>query len=988
MIFHLHTPSRSPTKDLHGMQTAFSTAVCATLCVLIFLWLTSCQTHHPSPNEEDSTLSTVSPLTKPCTEVPTDTPPETSVDINTETSPASSFETTGDIIGEVRDVTIRTDDVTKDIRFAPLSLGQVQAKAWLKHQLLMQAQEMTSIFESISPDCKSEGSDRSGWLGGSGESWERGTYFTRGLVTTAYVLDDDELKQQAQKWIDWTLSSQSESGAFGPYASTPDKVDYWPLMPMLMALEFYHDATGDERVIPFLEKYFAWQATSLKTRPLSDWGEARGGDNIFAVMWLYEKTGNQDLLDLCQLLYQQTYPWASVYDQDAWHTSYHIVNVQESFKLLPIMYALTGDKAYLDTYYTGIENIYMTSGRQDGMSNGDELTRGIYATYGSETCAVVERMLCDEIALYLLRDATVADHLENIAYNAFPQQLLPDGRGQVYFTMQNQISATLGMHGFTSDGGDRSVYGMPGGFPCCVHNYQMGWPLFIASMWMTTSDSGLAAGAYGPCAVTAMVGDGTHVTLTETTNYPYESTISLRITADRTDTYPLYLRVPQWCTGQVVVKVNGHTVACAPAGGTYFSLSAEWHDGDVITLEFPMEISLVVTENNSLSVRYGAVLMALEVEEKWRPLRYNPLNWTLPKGYTSYNISTEAQWNYALSNPDLEHPENSFRLVRASVAEDMQYSLAYVPFALEAKAQLVKDWGMNTAQKVAGVLPLSPVSADRLQAEEVTVRLVPFAFTRLRITMIPWSSTVQHTAHVTDGVYQNLPDDTQKHASALLFSSVPGVHVDSAAEHQQILHLRYTAPEDMEVELIINRQHCGTLLLHKGSDTLEIRHAAFRDDYHNRIQICSSNGTALPAELSVSLFVTAENLGYVRYEAESAVLSGALYNAGDHVAGIDKTGDKMTFQSVVAERSGDCTIRFYFAAPLGRATHSLYVDGQKAATIVYNEDGHSLGWGSFSSDIYAEVTIPLSQGKHKFEIVRTADDSGFAELDAFVLIFD
>ena len=62
-------------------------------------------------------------------------------------------------------------------------------------------------------------------------------------------------------------------------------------------------------------------------------------------------------------------------------------------------------------------------------------------------------MLCDEIALYLLRDASIADHLENVAYNALPQQLLPDGRGQVYFTMQNQIMANLGSHGFTSDGG-------------------------------------------------------------------------------------------------------------------------------------------------------------------------------------------------------------------------------------------------------------------------------------------------------------------------------------------------------------------------------------------------------------------------------------------------------------------------------------------------------------------------------------------------------
>ena len=383
---------------------------------------------------------------------------------------------------EKRDVCVTTKGAISNMEFSPLSLGQVRATGWLKNQLLLQAENVTKHFEKLSPDCKSDGEDRSGWLGGTGESWERGTYYTRGLIASAYVLDDPELKEQAQKWIDWTLESQIESGAFGPLANDPEKLDYWPLMPMLMALELYYDATGDERVIPFLEKYFAWEAQALKTKPLTSWARVRGGDNIFAVMWLYEKTGDESLLELCELIYKQTFDWEHAYDQEAWMGTYHIVNAQQSFKLFPIMYALTGDSHFLAVYYKGIENIYMASGRQDGMSNGDEMSRGIDGVYGNETCAVVERMLCDEIALYLLRDAKIADHLELITYNALPQQLLPDGKGQVYFTMQNQVMANLGVHGFTSEGGDRSVYGLPGGFPCCVHNYQMGWPLFVASM--------------------------------------------------------------------------------------------------------------------------------------------------------------------------------------------------------------------------------------------------------------------------------------------------------------------------------------------------------------------------------------------------------------------------------------------------------------------------------------------------------------------------
>lgn len=140
-----------------------------------------------------------------------------------------------------------TENNAANVSFSPLALGNVKAQSWLKNQLRLLADNLTGNFEQISPDCAVEGGNRSGWLGGSGEAWERGTYYVRGLVSLAYVLEDESLIRKAQKWIDWTLQSQTESGAFGPYADDPKNFDWWPLMPMLMALEEYCDATGGWR---------------------------------------------------------------------------------------------------------------------------------------------------------------------------------------------------------------------------------------------------------------------------------------------------------------------------------------------------------------------------------------------------------------------------------------------------------------------------------------------------------------------------------------------------------------------------------------------------------------------------------------------------------------------------------------------------------------------------------------------------------------------
>ena len=68
-----------------------------------------------------------------------------------------------------------------------------------------------------------------GWLGGTGESWERGPYFMNGLVPLAFLLDDPALIAKAHRWVSWTLENQRGDGAIGPVKNT----DWWPNFVML-----------------------------------------------------------------------------------------------------------------------------------------------------------------------------------------------------------------------------------------------------------------------------------------------------------------------------------------------------------------------------------------------------------------------------------------------------------------------------------------------------------------------------------------------------------------------------------------------------------------------------------------------------------------------------------------------------------------------------------------------------------------------------------
>jgi hypothetical protein len=156
--------------------------------------------------------------------------------------------------------------------FRGLPLGSIRPEGWLLDQLRVQADGLTGHLDEFWPDVGRE----SGWLGGPGESWERGPYYVDGLLPLAYVLDDSRLIAKAHQWVDWSLSTARPNGQFGPLRNQ----DWWPRMIMLKPLCGYYEASGDVRVLELMSAYFRYQNKAIHARPLDSWGMARGADNL------------------------------------------------------------------------------------------------------------------------------------------------------------------------------------------------------------------------------------------------------------------------------------------------------------------------------------------------------------------------------------------------------------------------------------------------------------------------------------------------------------------------------------------------------------------------------------------------------------------------------------------------------------------------------------------------------------------------------------
>ncbi len=565
--------------------------------------------------------------------------------------------------------------------FVRLPMGSIKAAGWLERQLQLQKSGLTGAAEQLYDALD----HNSGWLGGSGDDWERSPYYTRGLVALAYTLDDPELKRRAQKWVDWALESQRENGSFGPVSND----DWWPRMIVLYYLRDYYEATGDKRVVPFFLSYFRHQLTALPDRPLRDWGRARAGDNLDVVLWTYDKTGERFLLNLARLLCDQAYPWTSIYADDRFFDfgddvfPHHIVNVSQALKMPAVRWRLTNDPKDRDAFQAGIAHLERRYGRVDGQISGTELLSGRSSTDGVEFCADVERILSNGIAITILGDAALGDQMEKVAYNSLPAHASADLHQMTYYQLPNQVACTRGGHGFIQDYPNGNMPGPHSGYPCCCYNWHMGWPKFVQHMWAATADGGLALIAYGPNRVTSIVNGDTPVTIVQTTEYPFQETVTLNVEPQHAVRFPLVVRIPGWCKTPHVA-VNAEALEGVEPG-TFHRIDREWKTGDRVELTFPMPVRTSTWINDSVALERGPLAFALKIEEQWRQAH------DYPGEFDEFEILPESAWNYALQI-DRKSPQAT---VETQPISEIPFSSSDPPVTLTVPARRLPSWELR-----------------------------------------------------------------------------------------------------------------------------------------------------------------------------------------------------------------------------------------------------------------------------------------------------
>ncbi len=172
---------------------------------------------------------------------------------------------------------------------------------------------------------------------------------------------------------------------------------------------------------------------------------------------------------------------------------------------------------------------------------------------------------------YLLRmtgDARYGDHLERVVYNTLLGVKQPDSDGNYPY--------------YSTYGPNATKVWYKKKWPCCSGTLVLGVADYVLGLYLG-ADDGITVNMYAPSELRTPE----NVKLVQTTAYPAEETVSIRVDASTSQPWTLRLRIPGWLEQPAQITVNGALSSVSAAPGSFAALRRRWKSGDVVQLRLP-----------------------------------------------------------------------------------------------------------------------------------------------------------------------------------------------------------------------------------------------------------------------------------------------------------------------------------------------------------------------------------------------------------------
>jgi DUF1680 family protein len=239
----------------------------------------------------------------------------------------------------------------------------------------------------------------------------------------------------------------------------------------------------------------------------------------------------------------------------------------------------------------------------------------------NETCASVAlimwayRMLCAEL------DRQYADIMERALYNAVLGSMSFDGRRYFYANPLEIWPASCAARNDKQHiAAERKAWFTCACCPPNVARLLSSLPQYFYSF----NDSVLCVHLYGN-SKTTFITDGRRITLTQTTEYPWDGRIHIDI--DGEADFILALRLPGWCR-EYSLSFNKTPIDQVDDQNGYLLLSRHWHSGDCVELMLQMPIERVYplpyyVQMRKVAVQRGPLIYCIEEVDNGAVFQYS-----------------------------------------------------------------------------------------------------------------------------------------------------------------------------------------------------------------------------------------------------------------------------------------------------------------------------------------------------------------------------
>ena len=606
------------------------------------------------------------------------------------------------------------------MKYSKFMPSEYRPEGWLRRQLEIQANGLSGNLDKIWPDVRD-----SAWIGGDHDSWERVPYWLDGFIPLAWLLDDEDMKSRAKRYIDGIIAQQQDDGWIAPCKKDQRiKYDIWAIYLIGKVLALYCEFTGDRRAFRSLYRALKNLYDLLKNGEVKvfAWAKSRWFEAFIPIKYVYERRKEPWLKELATMLRDMGTDYPSLADLwvrplNKWTQETHIVNIAMMFKYEALTSDLLGEK-YENKAEELWKHLSKYNGTAVGTLTGDECLAGTPNNRGCELCSVVELMYSFECLYSITGDRIWMDRLEKAAFNALPATISDDMWTHQYDQQVNQIACIKFPNAsfFGTNYPDAHLFGLEPNFGCCTANFNQGWPKLAMNVFHRCR-GGISVSTMLPATLKTKI-KGAEVTVKAESSYPFKTAARYEISVEKDVRFAFKVRIPSYAKA---VKVNGKLCEKRP----YITFDKIWSGSETIDIELVCSPVFMRRDNGLYYVQNGPLVFSLPIKAEYKRYEYERNGVERKFPYCDYELYPKSDWNYGFSDETLTLTEKE--------GDGIPFSSVSPSVAIKAKMKKV-EW--DYAPYYNTVSAEKPVSNAPI-SDETEIELIPYGCAKLRMTEMP-----------------------------------------------------------------------------------------------------------------------------------------------------------------------------------------------------------------------------------------------------------